>query len=54
MSAQTFTPELGLKVTSSAADHIRKQLERSPSAQGMRIGLKISGCSGLCVRCRIW
>ncbi len=46
MSAQTFTPEVGIKATARAVQHIRKQLERHPDAAGFRVGLKTSGCSG--------
>ncbi|AZZ93981.1 iron-sulfur cluster assembly accessory protein [Hahella sp. KA22] len=46
MSAQTFTPEVGLRITDAAAQHIRKQLRQHPDAQGFRLGLKASGCSG--------
>jgi len=46
MTAQTFTPELGLRATPSATNHIRKQLLKSPESQGIRLSLKLSGCSG--------
>ncbi|OZG71170.1 [Fe-S]-binding protein [Hahella sp. CCB-MM4] len=46
MSAQTFTPDVGLRITPTAAAHIRKQIERTPGTEGFRVGLKTSGCSG--------
>ena len=46
MTAQTFTPEVGIRATDSAAEHIRKQLGKNPNAAGMRVSLKLSGCSG--------
>jgi len=46
MTAQTFTPEVGIRATSKATGHIRKQLEKNPAAVGLRLSLKLSGCSG--------
>ena len=46
MTAETYTPELGLRTTPSAAEHIRKQLIKNPDASGLRVSLKTSGCSG--------
>jgi iron-sulfur cluster assembly accessory protein len=46
MTTQTYTPELGLRTTASAAEHIRKQLRQNPGAAGLRVSLKPSGCSG--------
>jgi len=46
MSAQTFTPQVGLRITPSAAAHIRHQIQQAADVEGFRIGLKTSGCSG--------
>lgn len=46
MTTETFTPELGLRTTPNAAQHIRNQLSKNPSASGLRVSLKPSGCSG--------
>lgn len=46
MTAQTFNPELGIRVTPSAIQHIRDQLQRHPEACGLRLGVRKSGCSG--------
>ena len=46
MTVETFTPTLQLTVTEAARAHIRNQLSRHPEAQGLRLYVKESGCSG--------
>jgi len=46
MSAETFTPVVGVSMTARAASHVRKQLAKNPAAQGIRLAVKQSGCSG--------
>ena len=46
MSVHSFIPEIGLRTTARATEHIRKQLKQNPHAAGMRVSLKLSGCSG--------
>ena len=38
---------MSISVTSAAADHVSKQLRARGSGEGIRIGVKTSGCSGL-------
>lgn len=37
---------MSLTVTTTAADHLRRQLEQKTDAAGIRLGVKPSGCSG--------
>lgn len=46
MTAQTFTPTVGITMTPSAVSHVRKQLAKKPNARGIRLAVKKSGCSG--------
>lgn len=46
MTAETFTPTVGVTMTPSAVRHVRKQLEKKPDARGIRLCIKKSGCSG--------
>ncbi len=46
MSVQSFTPTIGLQATPEAIAHIRRQLQQNPDAEGFRLGVKRSGCSG--------
>ncbi|CBL45710.1 Iron-sulphur cluster assembly protein [gamma proteobacterium HdN1] len=45
MSVQTFAPSVGLSFTPNAIAHLRKILQ-SNTAQGVRVSVKMSGCSG--------
>lgn len=44
--AETFTPSVGVTMTPAAVDHVRKQLAKKPDAQGIRLAVRKSGCSG--------
>jgi len=46
MTAETYTPTVGVTMTPTAVDHVRKQLARKPEAQGIRLYIRKSGCSG--------
>jgi iron-sulfur cluster assembly accessory protein len=53
MKVQTYTPQTDnipqtplVQLTQSAIEHVRAQLARQPSAKGLRLGVKSSGCSG--------
>lgn len=53
MTVQTYTPQTGnvsqtplVQLTPPAVEHVRAQLARQPSAKGLRLGVKSSGCSG--------
>lgn len=48
MTIATFDPnaEATVSMTDTAIAHIRKQLQKSPTMQGVRLGVKKSGCSG--------
>lgn len=46
MTAEVFTPTVGVTLTPSAAKHVRKQLDKKPEALGIRLAVKKSGCSG--------
>lgn len=46
MTAETFTPTVGITMSSSAVSHVRKQLAKKPEATGIRLAVKKSGCSG--------
>ncbi|MAA66567.1 MAG: iron-sulfur cluster assembly accessory protein [Alteromonadaceae bacterium] len=46
MTAETFTPSVGVTMTPAAVDHVRKQLAKKPDAQGIRLAVRKSGCSG--------
>ena len=37
---------MALKLTERAAEHVRSMLARRQGAQGLRLGIKVSGCSG--------
>lgn len=46
-SAETFTPQqVGVTMTPTAIDHVRKQLAKRPEAKGIRLAVRKSGCSG--------
>ena len=38
---------MAISVTSAAAEHVNKQLQARGRGEGIRIGVKTSGCSGL-------
>ena len=38
---------MAISVTSAAAEHVSKQLQARGRGEGIRIGVKTSGCSGL-------
>lgn len=48
MTAEVFTPDASITVTMtpSAVRHVRRQLDRTPGALGIRLAIKKSGCSG--------
>lgn len=46
MSLQTFEPQLGVNMSESAVQHIRKELEKSDGKSAFRLYLQTSGCSG--------
>ena len=46
MTTETFTPTVGVTMTSTAVNHVRKQLAKKPGAKGIRLAIKKSGCSG--------
>lgn len=54
MSVQTYSPQTDnglsqappVQLTQAAIEHVREQLTRQPSAKGLRLGVKSSGCSG--------
>lgn len=49
MTVQTYSPQTQaplVQLTQAAIDHVRTQLARQPSAKGLRLGVKSSGCSG--------
>ncbi|MBS3804280.1 MAG: iron-sulfur cluster assembly accessory protein [Oleiphilaceae bacterium] len=46
MTAETFTPTVGVTMTPTAVSHVRKQLANKPDAKGIRLAVKKSGCSG--------
>lgn len=38
---------MGIALTETAAHHVRLQLEKRQSGQGIKLGVKTTGCSGL-------
>ncbi|MEQ5835364.1 iron-sulfur cluster assembly accessory protein [Marinobacter sp. NFXS9] len=46
MTAETFTPSVGVTLTPAAIAHVRKQLASKPEARGIRLAIRKSGCSG--------
>ena len=46
MTAETFTPTVGVTMTPTAVRHVRRQLDKKPEAVGIRLAIKKSGCSG--------
>ena len=46
MTVQTYIPEKSLTLTAAAIRHMEKQVQEKPGTQGIRIGVKPSGCSG--------
>ncbi|SFR57195.1 Iron-sulfur cluster assembly accessory protein [Marinobacter daqiaonensis] len=46
MKTETFTPTIGVTMTPTAVNHVRKQLAKKPEARGIRLAIKKSGCSG--------
>ncbi|MBL1271191.1 MAG: iron-sulfur cluster assembly accessory protein [Marinobacter maritimus] len=46
MTAEVFTPTVGVTMTPSAVKHVRKQLDKASSAKGIRLAIRKSGCSG--------
>src|SRR5690606_20675306 len=46
MTAETFTPTVGVTMTPTAVKHVRKQLDKKPEALGIRLCIRKSGCSG--------
>jgi len=46
---QTSKPEdkpMGISLTETAAAHVRKSLEKRGKGEGLRLGVRTSGCSG--------
>lgn len=54
MTVQSYSPEANnglsrtplVQLTQPAIEHVRAQLARQPSAKGLRLSVKSSGCSG--------
>ncbi|SOB77963.1 Iron-sulphur cluster biosynthesis [Marinobacter sp. LV10R510-11A] len=46
MTAEVFTPILGVTMTPNAVKHVRKQLDKASDAKGIRLAIRKSGCSG--------
>lgn len=52
MTVETYTPQSDIsktplvQLTPQAVEHVRAQLARQPSAKGLRLAVKSSGCSG--------
>lgn len=46
MSVQTFDPDKQITLTSAAIDHLVHKLQEAPDAQGIRLSIRPSGCSG--------
>lgn len=46
MTAEAFTPTVGVSMTPSAVKHVHSQLSKHPGAHGIRLAVKKSGCSG--------
>lgn len=46
MTAETFTPQRGVKMTPTAVAHTQTQLRKRPNALGIRLAVRKSGCSG--------
>lgn len=48
MSIETYDPSAPASVTmtDAAVAHVKKQLAKNPAMQGVRLGVKKSGCSG--------
>src|SRR5690554_1825857 len=46
MTIQEFEPTINIRMTESAIQHARKQLAGKSGVQGLRLGVKASGCSG--------
>ncbi|WP_375177466.1 HesB/IscA family protein [Marinobacter mobilis] len=46
MTAETYTPTVGVTMTPSAVAHVRKQLAKNAKARGIRLAIRKSGCSG--------
>ena len=44
--AKSLPPEHGLQLTDAAVSHLRSTLANEPSAIGLRVGVKKSGCTG--------
>ena len=38
---------MSISLTENAADHVRRFIEKRGGAEGLRLGVKTSGCSGL-------
>lgn len=38
---------MAISLTEAAADHVRRSLERRGKGQGVRLGIKTTGCSGM-------
>ena len=46
MNTEQFTPDVKITMSESAVKHIRKEIEKTPDCQGIRLKLETSGCSG--------
>jgi len=46
MTIQEFEPTINIRMSESAIQHARKQLAGKSGVQGLRLGVKASGCSG--------
>jgi iron-sulfur cluster assembly protein len=38
---------MGVTITQAAADHVRRHLDNRGSGEGIRVGVRTSGCSGM-------
>jgi iron-sulfur cluster assembly accessory protein len=46
MSTEQFTPDVKITMSEAAIKHIRKEIDKTPGCQGIRLRLETSGCSG--------
>jgi iron-sulfur cluster assembly accessory protein len=46
MSLATYEPKLGVSLSESALKHVIRELARRPGMKGLRLFLKLAGCSG--------
>ncbi len=46
MSLATYEPTLGVSLSETAKRHIKRELAKKPEMRGLRLFLKLAGCSG--------